>query len=98
MGTDYSDIDNNLEDFHDLDLEIPANFSLNGGDFVLVKFCTKQTTAHFAGCVSNIDSCTDEFEVVFLRKKKTGTFSHPDQEDRYTVPREDIVAKLPPPF
>nr|CAD7575029.1 unnamed protein product [Timema californicum] len=45
MDSNYSDPDNDLEDFEDLGLD--ADYSV--GDFVLVKFCGKQSVAHYAG-------------------------------------------------
>lgn len=50
MDTDYSDSDNDLEDFADLEeQEIEVHVGVD--DFVLVKFAGKKTTSHFAGLV-----------------------------------------------
>nr|CAD7456023.1 unnamed protein product [Timema tahoe] len=48
MDSDYSDPDNDLEDFEDLGLD--DDYSV--GDFVLVKFCGKQSVAHYAGRIA----------------------------------------------
>nr|CAD7263215.1 unnamed protein product [Timema shepardi] len=53
MDSNYSDPDNDLEDFEDLGLD--ADYSV--GDFVLVKFCGKQSVAHYAGRIDAKVTC-----------------------------------------
>lgn len=89
-----SDIDEN-ENLQLLDTDC-----INQDDFVLVKFPTKRDVKHYVGVVLNTEGknlSLDEYEVKFLRKKKTYGFCFPFVDDIATVLRSDMVAKLPPP-
>ena len=51
---------------------------------------------YFTGCVEGVTGDKEEFQVKLLQK--TGNkFVFPGMEDSSTVPRTDIVLKLPPP-
>lgn len=67
------------------------------GDFVLVKFATKKTIVHFVGQVQELDDHYNELIVKFLRFKPNCGFYYPIQNDISTIPRADILTKLPQP-
>ena len=65
------------------------------GDFVLVQFATKKIIVYYIAQV--LGNCgVNEYEVKFLRKVSKHTFRFPAVEDKASVERGDMVAKLPP--
>lgn len=65
------------------------------GDFLLIKFCTKTTLVHYVGRMEK--EVDDEYEINFLRKKGTG-FIFPTVPDITNIKKQDVVLKLPSPF
>lgn len=73
--------------------------NINKRDYVLVAFIceNKKDIRYFAGEVTDISDSAAEITVNFLRKKalKDIYFVFPDVKDQQTVPKKDIIAKLP---
>lgn len=68
--------------------------TVEAGEFVLVKFATKSSVAHYVGCV--IKKEQNEYEIKFLRRQRsTWKFVYLPLEDLSTVMEHDIVFKLP---
>ncbi|XP_031332515.1 uncharacterized protein LOC116162896 [Photinus pyralis] len=87
------DEDLNFEKEDDFDFDID---SVTVGDFVLCKFLGKKQIVHYAARVNTLAS--KEMEVSFLRRKGTSSkFVFPTEEDSSTIPKSDIVLKLPSP-
>lgn len=91
-----SDFLSESEDNDDLQLLLDDE-DINKDDYLLVRFPTKRNVKYYVGLVVESNVHADEFEVKFLRKKKTYGFCFPDVEDIATVLRSDVVSKLPPP-
>lgn len=65
------------------------------GDFVIVKYPTKQAVRHYAGYVEDV--VNGEYVVSFLRKVFGHTFTYPKEEDVDTIEPDNIVRSLPKP-
>nr|CAD7262524.1 unnamed protein product [Timema shepardi] len=88
MDSNYSDPDNDLEDFEDLGLD--ADYSV--GDFVLVKFCGKQSVAHYAGRIdAKVMGNHDEF---LSRIKKTLYYGKLPMTERFSLPVSELASEL----
>ncbi|CAH0555054.1 unnamed protein product [Brassicogethes aeneus] len=64
------------------------------GDYILIKFVTKKKVVHYVALVENVDE--NEFGVSYLRRKGD-KFMFPQVPEKFDVPKEDIVMKLPVP-
>lgn len=67
---------------------------ITAGDFILVKFKTKNNEVHYMATVKELLP-NDEFRVSYLRRKGN-RFVYPAVPEISNVVKEDIVLKLPP--
>jgi hypothetical protein len=76
--------------------ELLDDETVSVGDFVLVRFSTKKKVLYFVGHVQELLDC-DEYLVKFLRRRKNYCFCYPAVDDISSIPRKEIIAKLPKP-
>ncbi|KAB0803174.1 hypothetical protein PPYR_00144 [Photinus pyralis] len=67
---------------------------IKNGDYILVKFCTKKKILHYVALVESVGE--NECSVSYLRRKGD-KFIFPQIPEKYNVPKDDVVLKLPAP-
>lgn len=72
-----------------------GNEILSEGDFVLVKFSTKQTIRYYVAKIKMVKNV--DYYLTYLIKGFGWTFTYPEKKDDDVKGREDIVMKLPKP-
>jgi hypothetical protein len=90
-----SDLDMDFDE-DNLPDELLDDETVSVGDFVLVRFSTKKKVLYFVGHVQELLDC-DEYLVKFLRRRKNYGFCYPAVDDISSIPRKEIIAKLPKP-
>lgn len=88
--------DNSDEDGQDFEVLEDDYNSVKEGAYVVVKYCTKKTSATFVGQVTSVNGYEDTANINFL-KQNGSYFIWPEAADVDTVDQADIIKILTPP-